>query len=360
MHISNANPARDISFAELARQATTTKSVGASTNGDQAMDSTLPFRRFLLVVVTCGVMSICAWSAETSLSTGDSTYVLGPGDRITVQVEDVNEIQAKPVRLDPSGFIDLPLAGRISASGLTSEQLRLAIAAQLKKYVTNPQVSIDIVEYQSRPVSVIGEVNSPGVHQLDGPKRLIEVISLAGGLREDAGAQVIITREAGYGPIPLADARTDVNHRFSTASISLDSLLAAKNPAENILIRPDDVISIPRADVVYVVGDVKKAGGFEMRSHDAMSLLQALSLAEGLGPDAAPQKARILRPTAEDASKVTEIPVDIKQIFAGKAGDMQLYANDVLFVPNSLSKSSARRAAEAVLQAATGVAIYHW
>ncbi len=324
------------------------------------MDRTLLFRAFILAIVACGAVSICAWPADTGLSPGDSIYLLGPGDRITVQVEDVGEIQAKPVRLDPAGFIDLPLAGRINANGLTSEQLKLAIAAQLKKYVTNPQVSIDVVEYQSRPVSVIGEVNSPGVHQLDGPKRLIEVISLAGGLRQDAGAQVIITREAGYGPIPLANVRTDVNHSFSTASISLDSLLGAKNPAENIVIRPDDVISVPRADVVYVVGDVKKAGGFEMRSHDAMSLLQALSLAEGLGPDASPQKARILRPTAGDASKMTEIPVDIKQIFEGKAADMQLYANDVLFVPNSLSKSSARRAAEAVLQAATGVAIYHW
>jgi polysaccharide biosynthesis/export protein len=324
------------------------------------MDRTLLFRGLILAVVTCGAVSISAWPADTIPSPGDSMYLLGPGDQITVQVEDVNEIQAKPVRLDPAGFIDLPLAGRIKASGLTSEQLKAGIASQLERYITNPHVSIDIVEYESRPVSVIGEVNSPGVHQLDGPKRLIEVISLAGGLRQDAGALVIITREWGYGPIPLANARTDVDHNFSTASISLDSLLAAKNPAENIVIRPEDVISIPRADVVYVVGDVKKAGGFELRSHDAMSLLQALSLAEGLGPDAAPQKARILRPTAEDASKMTEIPVDIKQIFEGKAADVRLYPNDVLFVPNSMAKSSARRAAEAVLQAATGVAIYHW
>jgi polysaccharide biosynthesis/export protein len=287
-------------------------------------------------------------------------YALGPGDQIALEVQDIDEIPAKPIRIDPNGFIDLPLAGHIQASGLTTEQLKVEIAKRLKKYITDPQISIDVADYESRPVSVIGAVNTPGVHQLNGPKRLVEVIALAGGLRPDAGAKVILTRESKNGPLSLPGARTDVSQGFSTATLSLDSLLAAKNPAENIIVKPDDVISIPKAEVVYVVGDVKKAGGFELHSHDTISLLQALSLAEGLDADAAPQKAKILRPAAEDASKMTEIPVDIKKILEGKVGDTQLYANDVLFVPNSLSKSSARRAAEAVLQAATGVAIYHW
>ena len=118
------------------------------------------------------------------------------------------------------------------------------------------------------------------------------------------------------------------------------------------------MISVPKADLVYVVGDVKKSGGFQLSSHATMSVLQALSLSEGFGPAASPKRARIMRPTAPDASKMQEIPVNLENIFSGKDPDVALYANDVLFVPNSLAKSSARRVAEALLQAGTGVAIY--
>ncbi len=205
---------------------------------------------------------------------------------------------------------------------------------------------------------MIGAVNSPGVRQLQGPKRLIEVISLAGGVRQDAGSRVILTREAKWGTLPLPGVRMDPTNGFSTATISLDGLLSATNPAENIPVLPNDVISIPKADLVYVVGDVKKSGGFQLSSHNTMSVLQALSLSEGFGPSAAPKDAKIMRPTDKDATKMDEIPIDIQKIFAGKAPDVALYANDVLFVPNSLAKTSARRVAEAVLQTATGIAIY--
>ncbi len=146
----------------------------------------------------------------------------------------------------------------------------------------------------------------------------------------------------------------------STASVPLDDVLASKLPSDNILILPNDIISIPKAEVVYVVGDVKKAGGFQLSSHPTITLLQALSLAEGLDRDAAPQRAKILRQAPGGDGKTAEIPVDIKQIFDGKAPDVPLRGNDILFVPNSAAKSGSRRAAEAILQAATGVAIYRF
>jgi polysaccharide export outer membrane protein len=287
-----------------------------------------------------------------------SEYVLGAGDEIGIHVADMDEISDKPMRIDPNGFLDLPLAGRVQASGLTIEQFKTALAGKLKKYINSPQITINLTENQSRPVSIIGAVNNPGVHQLMGPKRLIEVISLAGGLRNDAGPKVILTRQAKWGPLPLAGAKSDPASGSSTASLSLDSLMDAKNPSDDILVQPGDTISIPKADVVYVVGSVKKAGGFQLSSHETISLLQALSLAEGYDQNAAPQSAKILRPSAEDAGNPKEIPVDIKKIFAGKASDVKLYANDVLFVPSSAAKSGMRRAAEAMLQVATGVAIY--
>lgn len=287
-----------------------------------------------------------------------SAYVLGPGDQILIRVVDMDEIPDKPIRIDPVGFIDLPLIGRFNVSGLTIEQLKKVLATKLSRYISSPSISINLTDDESRPVSVIGAVNNPGVHQLQGPERLIQVISVAGGLRADAGTSVILTRQAKWGPLPLQGATEDPTHSFSTARIALQGLLSAANPADNIPILPDDVISIPKADLVYVVGDVKRAGGFQLSSHNSMSVLQALSLSEGLGPSASPKSARIMRPSAEDASRMNEIPVNINKIFAGKAPDPALYANDVLFVPNSLAKSSARRAAEAVLQTATGIAIY--
>ncbi|WP_213803594.1 polysaccharide biosynthesis/export family protein [Granulicella sp. dw_53] len=293
---------------------------------------------------------------KASLNRGQN--VLGPGDQLSIHVADLDEISDKPIRVDPNGEIDLSLIGRIHVAGLTLSQFKTDLAERLKKYIDNPQITINVTDNQSRPVSVIGEVNAPGVHQLPGPLNLIEVISLAGGVKNDAGSKVIVTRQMRWGPLPLPNTAQDATGAFTTATLSLDNLLSSKTPADNISIQPNDVISIPRGDIVYVIGNVRRAGGFPLASHEKMSLLQALSLAEGLSPNAAMKDSKILRPIPGSDNKPQEIPVDVKQIFAGKAPDVPLFANDILFIPNSAAKSGSRRAAEAVLQMATGVAIY--
>jgi polysaccharide export outer membrane protein len=285
-------------------------------------------------------------------------YVLGAGDQIVLRVVDMEELSDKPLKIDPNGFLDLPLAGRIQAGGLTIEQFKMELASKLRKYINSPEISVNLTDDQSRPVSVIGSVNNPGVHQLEGPKRLIEVISLAGGIRADAGGKIIVTRQLKWGKLPLENAKTDISGGFSTATLSVDDALSSKNPADNILIEPNDVIAIPKAEIVYVVGDVRKPGGFALSSHETISILQALALAEGIDHDAASGASKIMRPAPGGDGKPREIPVDIPKIFQGKAPDLPLYANDVLFIPNSAAKSTTRRAAEAVLQVATGVIIY--
>ncbi|GAC1359968.1 MAG: hypothetical protein NVSMB3_07760 [Acidobacteriaceae bacterium] len=190
------------------------------------------------------------------------------------------------------------------------------------------------------------------------PRRLIDVISIAGGIKTDAGSRVILTRQMKWGALPVTGSKVDGTGGFSTVSLSLDDLLNSATPSENIFIRPGDVVSIPKADLVYVVGDVKKAGGFVLSSHPSVSIIQALSLAEGLDHDASPSRARILRPTPGGDGKPKEIPVDISRILAGQNPDVPLFANDVLFIPNSAVKSGSRRAAEAILQAATGIVVY--
>jgi len=281
-----------------------------------------------------------------------STYLLGPDDQITVHVLDAEEVSDKPTRIDMSGYIRLPLAGRIKAAGLTVEQLENGIAERLRKYIKEPEVSVSVMEFNSQPVSIIGSVKSPGVHQLQGRKSLVECLSLAGGVTEDAGYSVKITRKMEWGTIPLPSAVTDPTGKFSVAEVSIEDIMAAKIPAENITIFPEDIISVPRGAMVYVIGTVSKAGGYILHDHQTLSVLQALSLAGGTVNFSAPQNARILRPVAGNGNRI-EIPVNLKSVLAGQAKDVPLQPEDILFVPTSTPKKAWARAAEAALQMGT-------
>jgi len=306
---------------------------------------------------------VCAAAAPaqqgpTADTAPSPAYVLGAGDVITIRALDADEISDKPIRLGTNGFITLPLVGRVRAGGLTTEQLEAALAMRLKPLIRNPEVSVSVVEQRSQPVSIIGSVNAPGVQQLQGRKTLAEMLSLAGGVRQDAGHAIKITRRLQWGPIPVPGAAPDVTGRFSVAEINLKEILEARNPAGNIQIMPDDVISVPRAEMVYVIGEVKKSGGFTIGELESLSTLQALSLAEGLNVTAAPQNARILR-LDPGAPKRAEISVDLRRILAGKENDVRLEPDDILFIPGSKSKNVAIRSLEAAVQIGTGIAIYH-
>lgn len=286
-------------------------------------------------------------------------YVLQPSDQLSVHVIDIDEIPDKPFRVDSTGYVDIPLAGRLRAAGLSVEQFKAMLATRLTKYIAAPQITVNLTEDRTRPVSVIGAVNSPGIQNLSGPKRLLDVISLSGGLKTDAGSRVIVTREQKWGKIPLPGAALDPPSGASIATISAEELMSSKDPSQNIWMEPNDIVSIPPAEIVYVVGNVKKAGAFQLSTHPSISVVQALSLAEGMDKDAAPRKAKIIRETPGHDGNPTEIPVDIKNIFDGKSPDLALRGNDILFVPNSAVKSGSR-GVEAILQAATGAAIYRF
>ena len=314
--------------------------------------------RNLVLFLGCGVLQVSSQATLQRHSHSPPEYVLGPGDQIAIHVEDMEDISAKAIRIDPSGYIDLPLAGRTEAAGLTIEQLRAELTAKLSKYITTPNIALNIIESASQPVSVIGQVNNPGVHQLGGSRRLLEVISLSGGLKPDAGPNVIVTRDPRYGAIQGGHARTDPGG-YSIATFSLDSLLTSGSPDDNIVIQPNDVVSVPKAELVYVLGDVRKAGGFQLSTHPTVSLLQAVSLAEGLGPDNSASHARILRKLPGGDGVPREIPVDINSIMAGKSPDIALLPDDVLFVPHSGVKVAARRVMETAIGLSTAM-IYRY
>jgi polysaccharide export outer membrane protein len=285
------------------------------------------------------------------------SYVLGPEDQINIRVLNADEIDSKPVRIDSQGFLRLPLVGNIRAGGLTVDQLEAELVKRLKTYLQDPQVAVSVTEFRSQPVSVIGSVKNPGVQQVQGRKTLLEMLSMAGGIDAEAGHAIKITRRKEYGPIPLKTVAADPSGNYTVADVDLASLLDARSPQENIEVRPYDVITVPRGELVYVMGQVRRPGGFVLRQRETLSALQALSLAEGLDTAAAPQNARILR-TIAGVPQRTEIFIDLRKILQGKGTDVALLPNDVLFIPNSASKKAIVRGLEAALQIGTGVAIY--
>jgi len=286
-----------------------------------------------------------------------TTYVLGPDDLILIQVVDVPDISAKPQRLDPNGDLKLPMVGRVHAGGLTLEQLEAELIKRLKVYIQEPDVAVSVAEFHSQPVSVIGAVKTSGIHQLEGRKTLVEMLSLAGGVSPDAGPTVRVTRAAEFGPIPLQEAKIDANGGFSTVEIDLKPLMNATSPEKNILIRPHDTISIPAAELVYVIGEVAKTGPVAISNGQSVSVMEAVSSSGGVLRTAKADQARILRRVNGD-QKRTEVAVDLKKIMLGKADDVSLMPGDILIVPDSSGKRAATRALEAALQAGVMAGTY--
>ena len=293
----------------------------------------------------------------TGSAASASNYTLGSDDQITLFVSDVDDLSNKPMRIDMKGNISPPMVGRVHAAGLTVDELQTVIEDRMKKFVNDPDVLITVTEYRSQPVSVLGAVNTPGVHQIEGHKTLFELLSAAGGVRADAGNTVTITRELKWGPIPLPSAKNDPTGKFSVASVNVKSIGNGTNPVENVTVMPNDVISISKGEVIYCIGAVHRPGGFVLGESESLSALQVLASAEGLDDKAAPDKAKILRQQPGTMQR-TEIAVNLKHLMAGKGTDVQLKSNDILFIPNSAARSAGIRAAEAAVSIATGMAIY--
>ncbi len=317
------------------------------------------------LIISVAVVLGIGWQLQGRLiaaenKTPDSTrlgYVLGPGDQVTLVAMEIEEISQKPFRIDNSGYIDIPLAGRVKAGGLSIMEFQQSLKDALRKYVRDPQVSVIVTEFRSQPISVMGAVNTPGVHYLQGNKTLMEALSLAGGLRTDAGHTATITRRLEAGHIPLPGAVDNPAKGYSVAEVDVKSVLEGKHPEENILVKGDDVISVPKAEVVYVIGEVAKSGGFTLGEHDHITVLQALSLAGGLSRAAAPKSAKILRSTP-GAKDRAEVPINISKLLSGKTPDVPLGADDILFIPNSKMKAIAARAAEVAVNAGSGILIW--
>jgi polysaccharide biosynthesis/export protein len=274
-----------------------------------------------------------------------NSYVLGPNDQVSIWALECDEITGKTFTVDNSGSLSLPLVGRMQVAGLTVEQFEEKLRDSLRKYLYKPEVAVSITDFRSQPVSLTGAVARPGVYQLRGQRRLLDLLTEAGGLRPDAGTIGRLTREPEWGKIPLPNVRTDLLTKATVADINLRSILISENSDGNILLKPHDVISVPIGDMIYVIGEVARPGSLTANEHGQLSVLQAISMAGGLTKGAATKDARILR-LENGHPQREEIPVNVARLLAGKSKDMGLEPNDILLIPDSKAKKFRERAVD--------------
>jgi len=296
-------------------------------------------------------------AAATNVKPTD--YVIGSGDLLDVEVFDVPEL-SREVRVNETGYISLPLVPtQVRASGLTTNQLQDKIAELLQSngLVSTPRVNVTVKEEQSQPITLIGSVKNPMVIQATRHTTLIQALSQAGGISDDAGNTVIVTRPPRVSMDPGSPDGKITSTDAQTFTIRLSDLLETGDSRFNIPVIGGDVISVPRAGIIYVVGAVNHPGGFVMQNdRDRMTTLKMLSLAGGTTSTAKVKNAVILRKDP-NTGKRDEVPVNLNNIMHLRSEDVTLQASDILYVPDSAAKRALHRAGDVALSLTTGVAL---
>lgn len=290
--------------------------------------------------VLIGGQSISAQSVRTSEQWADAARIkIGPGDLLQVAVFDEPEL-AQTVRVNDKGDADLLLLGTLHLAGLPTSEAQTLAENLLKSrdFLLSPHVSIIIAEYQTQNVSVLGEVKRPGVYPLLGARDLPSLISLAGGTTPIASSSVTIKRRSGQQEIVKTALSNNPDEMFASA----------------LQLEPGDTVMIPKAGVVYVLGEVGRPGGFVMQDNGSMSLTQAVAFASGVTHAAADTKARIIR---KRATGLEDNVVNLKRVLEGKDNDVKLESEDIVYVPSSAIKSILTRA-PMIAQSAASAAVY--
>jgi polysaccharide export outer membrane protein len=288
---------------------------------------------------------------------------LGAGDLIHIEVFDVPEL-SRDVRISASGELGFPpIPERVRAAGLTPFELEDKLQQLLRQsgLVSHPEVSVFVKEQISQPLTIMGAVTRSMTYQAVRPTTLLELVANAGGITDNAGTVIWITRPTRREAVkPAADSTNgSPDSDEQTITIRLQDLLGPENATFNILLQGGDVVNIPPAGLVYVLGrGITQPGGYVLQSRgEQVTVLKALALARGLASFAKPDDAVIYR-TNPKTGKREAIPAHIKQIEKNKSEDVALKANDILYVPDNLGLRVAARAVEAAVSIGTGILVY--
>jgi polysaccharide biosynthesis/export protein len=270
--------------------------------------------------VNASTPSVSSATNSDDSATGSSALLIGPGDEMDVSVYGAPDL-SEHTRVNGDGDISVPMIGYAHVAGLTSDEAEKVVETRLRqsKVMTDPHVSIFVKEYSNSQISVVGEVNHPGSYSALGPHRLFDILQVAGGTTDKAANKVVITHR------DQDDA--------TTLAISKDAAEMAKS---NIDLQPGDTVVVPRAGIVYVLGEVNRPGGYVLNSTGGITVLQVVAAAGGPSRLASVGGTRLLRHTPDGYH---EEHVDLKRLLRGKAPDVTVRNDDILFIPSSRFKT---------------------
>jgi polysaccharide export outer membrane protein len=268
------------------------------------------------------------------------TVRIGPGDDLDITVFGLSEL-TQHARVGSSGDVSMPLIGNLHLAGLSSDEAQTLIERLLADghFVNNPHVSVYVREYTTEGISLMGEVNKPGVYSALGTHRLLDLIETGGGLTSKAGRTVTVTH------------RDDPTHPI-TLTFSNDAVKTAEN---NIELLPGDTIAVSKAGIIYVVGEVNRPGGFVMENNK-ITASQVLVMAAGPTRAASLNGTKMIRHTPEG---LKDIPLPLKKVLQGKIADIELQPDDIIWVPGSKGKEIASSTLSSMISTGLTLAIYH-
>jgi polysaccharide biosynthesis/export protein len=268
-----------------------------------------------------------ALASAALLTPGPSTsYLIGAEDLLEVTLFNISEADTKvmprkaELRVNQEGQISLPLLGDIAVAGLTTLGIEQMLRERLNEYMYNPQVGIQIKEYRSQHIAVMGAVRNAGVFPLTGPKTLVDLLALAGGINERAGSQVHLYRQQNDG----------------RQTYMVDLFRLANNPGlVNMAVQAGDVINVPESGMFFVDGSVGKPGSYPLSR--PYTLTQALAIAGGVTARLADYRDVVVF-RHKDAPEAARISVNLNDVLDGQTTDPQIQADDVIYVPMSTAK----------------------
>ncbi len=257
---------------------------------------------------------------------------IGNDDLLGITVYDAPE-QTRTVRVDSNGEIRLPMLQKpIKAAGLYPGELETAITAALieEHVLVDPVVTVTIAEFRSRPISVVGAVRNPVTFQASGSVTLLDAISQAGGLTDNAGPEILVSRKPAAG---------ESNQTELVRRIAVRGLIDAVDPSLNLALQGGEEVRVPEAGKFYVLGNVHRPGAFTMTDGSQSTVLKALAMAEGLDHFSG-NTAYIYRSDSSKGGK-QEIPIELKKIMDRKSPDVDLLPNDLFYVPEATGRKAA-------------------
>lgn len=265
-----------------------------------------------------GIVLLLAGSPAAEATPVRGPYRLGVGDRLEISVFG-HEDMRQGLEVLADGTVALPLAGVVPVTGKTVSELRGELEAKLKDYLVDPQVSLDIKDYKSQPVNVVGEVKNPGQYYLKGSTTLVDIIALAGWMTANAGGEVILTR---HEPDPGKGTQR------RQIVIRKEDLVGSGQEHNNPLIRAGDVVTVGPKQYFYIRGEISKPGQYALEDHP--TLMKAITIAQGLTQYARKKGIEVIRMV--DGVQ-TKMEVDLKAIEEHRVEDIPLLADDQILVP---------------------------